>query len=122
MPRLNDNRKASVPVRMLCEAATATGGFKLGSLKALYDFSDDGTPEKLDLVQGAIYTLVEMGDDGWWVARDPTGREGLVPTSYVERCATPPTRHGSAPMIRSTDVGDGGTMTHGSILRKVSAC
>lgn len=52
-------------------------------LQAIYDFTAGDSCE-LSLTAGSPVEIVEAGDDGWTKVRDvSSGREGLVPTSYI---------------------------------------
>jgi len=50
---------------------------------ALYDFAA-GTEAELNLSAGERVIVLQSGSDGWMRARNMAGKEGLVPSSYVE--------------------------------------
>nr|8C1V_D Chain D, Sb92 [Homo sapiens]8C1V_E Chain E, Sb92 [Homo sapiens]8C1V_F Chain F, Sb92 [Homo sapiens] len=48
-------------------------------------FSTD--PADLTFKKGEILLVIERGTsagDGWWIAKDAKGNEGLVPRTYLE--------------------------------------
>ncbi|CAH8487247.1 unnamed protein product [Dicrocoelium dendriticum] len=52
--------------------------------RVIYDFSAQGEGE-LSVAQGEEITVLDQTvGDGWWSAKNDFGREGLVPSSYVE--------------------------------------
>ena len=51
--------------------------------KSLYEYSSDATDE-LDLVPGDLLQVLVKHDDDWWYVRHQNGREGLIPSNYVE--------------------------------------
>ncbi|KAJ1920248.1 class II myosin [Mycoemilia scoparia] len=59
---------------------------RLPRCKALYDFP--ASENNIELVESAIYEIVEKNSSGWWLARQ-MGRteEGWIPSNYVEEVA-----------------------------------
>ena len=51
--------------------------------KALYDYTAEVGTDELSVKAGAVLTVLKKHDSGWWLCRD-AGREGLVPSTYVE--------------------------------------
>lgn len=55
------------------------------SIKAKAKFNFPGKdPEDLPFKKGDILTIIRKEEDQWWLARDNTGREGMVPVPYIE--------------------------------------
>jgi hypothetical protein len=50
---------------------------------AQYDYLDDQREGVLHFARFAVITLVEKGDDGWWLGKLPNGQTGYFPGSYV---------------------------------------
>ena len=51
--------------------------------KALYDYTAEVETDELSVKAGTLLTVLKKHDSGWWLCRD-AGREGLVPSTYVE--------------------------------------
>lgn len=51
--------------------------------KALYDY-DTKNEGEMSLKEGEIVTITDKDPSGWWYATADDGREGFVPSSYVE--------------------------------------
>ncbi|XP_066934890.1 crk-like protein [Clytia hemisphaerica] len=47
--------------------------------------------EDLPFKKGDFLTIIRKEEDQWWLARDNTGREGMIPVPYVEVVNTTPT-------------------------------
>ena len=61
---------------------------KLFKVKALYDFVASH-PDDLAFSQNDVLTITNSDyGDGWFYGRNNIGREGMIPSSYVE--ALPP--------------------------------
>ncbi|PSC76102.1 short-chain dehydrogenase [Micractinium conductrix] len=61
----------------------ARGGKAIGTGTVLHTFVGDyNQPEELSVFEGDKVEVLEEAD-GWMLVRDPSGREGLVPTSYL---------------------------------------
>lgn len=41
-------------------------------------------PEELSIFEGDIVEVVDLGQEGWALVKDPSGHQGLVPRSYVD--------------------------------------
>lgn len=64
--------------------------------KVLYDFA--GTKEnELSITKGQIIEIVQKENNGWWLAKTPTGGQAWVPAAYVEEQAPPPVAAPRAP-------------------------
>lgn len=71
-------------------SATAAGGAEDEGeeeegekFKALYDY-DTKNEGEMSLREGEIVTITDKDPSGWWYATADDGREGFVPSSYVE--------------------------------------
>jgi len=51
--------------------------------KAMFDYESQNEGE-MSLKEGEIIMITEKDPSGWWYAQAPDGREGFVPSSYVE--------------------------------------
>jgi hypothetical protein len=51
--------------------------------KSLYEYCSDASDE-LDLFPGDLLQVLVKHDDDWWYVRHQNGREGLIPSNYVE--------------------------------------
>jgi len=51
--------------------------------RALFDYESQNDGE-MSLKEGEIVTITEKDPSGWWYAQAGDGREGFVPSSYVE--------------------------------------
>jgi len=49
----------------------------------VYDFESED-PDELPFVENEILTIVSKNDEGWWRARNSSGRIGLIPANYTE--------------------------------------
>ncbi|KAG6854760.1 hypothetical protein C0991_001187 [Blastosporella zonata] len=54
---------------------------------ALYDFAADGDDE-LSISEGEDLVILERDGDEWWKCRNSSGKEGVVPASYIELSAS----------------------------------
>ncbi|KAJ3536537.1 hypothetical protein NMY22_g6000 [Coprinellus aureogranulatus] len=73
----------------LPEAPSSVPLFKV---KALWNYDEDRKDEKdLSFRVGDIIEIVQETNADWWVGR-VHGREGLVPSAYVEKLPVPPPR------------------------------
>jgi hypothetical protein len=51
----------------------------------LFDFSARQGDELSIRKDGTVYILQDLdSDDDWWLVRDPSGKRGLVPASYLK--------------------------------------
>ena len=41
-------------------------------------------PEELSIFEGDVVEVLDLGQEGWALVRDPSGHQGLVPRSYVD--------------------------------------
>ncbi len=41
-------------------------------------------PEELSIFEGDVVEVLDIGQEGWALVRDPSGHQGLVPRSYVD--------------------------------------
>lgn len=81
----------------------------LMKVRAKFDFHGKD-PEDLPFKKSDMLTVIRKEEEEWWLARDNTGREGMIPATYVEVIVSPvsPARSptlGVKPMkkIRSND-------------------
>ncbi|XP_022099500.1 adapter molecule Crk-like [Acanthaster planci] len=51
--------------------------------KAQYNFTQTDD-EDLSFCKGDILTIIRKDEDQWWLARNNSGREGLVPANYIK--------------------------------------
>ena len=52
---------------------------------ALFDLVAEDTTSDLSLRAGeTLEALTELDEDGWFTARNADGKEGMVPSNYVE--------------------------------------
>nr|XP_056721960.1 proline-serine-threonine phosphatase-interacting protein 1 isoform X2 [Euleptes europaea] len=51
--------------------------------RVLYDYTAQNEDE-LDIRAGDVVTVIEVGEDGWWMA-EQNGQQGFVPGSYLEK-------------------------------------
>ena len=57
--------------------------------RAVFDFTPRNGAQELGLRKGDIVAVVVQGQGGWWRARARDGREGFVPSNYLERVYNP---------------------------------
>jgi peroxin-13 len=57
--------------------------------RAVFDFTPRNRAEELALRKGDIVAVVVQGQGGWWRVRARDGREGYVPSNYLERVYNP---------------------------------
>ena len=65
------------------EEADEEGEEEGEKFKALYDY-DTKNEGEMSLKEGEIVTITDKDPSGWWYATADDGREGFVPSSYVE--------------------------------------
>jgi len=41
-------------------------------------------PEELSIFEGDVVEVLDLGQEGWALVRDPSGHQGLVPRSYID--------------------------------------
>lgn len=78
-------------VRQSCEGAESVNSKSsvtnnitdVTKVKAKYNFPGND-PDDLPFKKNDILTIVEKQEDQWWMAKDCTGKEGLIPVNYVE--------------------------------------
>jgi len=59
-------------------------GEKAEKAIALYEFQADGDDE-LTVAENEVLTVVQKGpDEGWWKCRNSRGKEGVVPSAYLQ--------------------------------------
>ncbi|KAK5174144.1 cytoskeletal protein binding protein [Saxophila tyrrhenica] len=76
-------------------AGTGTAGLKTGQM--LYEFMAQGDDEVTVAVGDEVIVLDDTKSDEWWMVRRlKNGKEGVVPSSYVEVTGTVPTRPDTA--------------------------
>ena len=82
-------------LREVLEAGSGGGGQKKG--KMLYEFMAQGEDEVTVAVEDEVVIIDDTKSDEWWmVRRIKNGREGVVPSSYVEITGiVPPPRSSS---------------------------
>ena len=77
-------------LREIIAAATGAGGQKTGQV--LYDFMAQGDDEVTVAIGDEVLILDDQKSEEWWnVRRLKNGKEGVVPSSYVEITGTLPT-------------------------------
>ena len=70
-------------LREVIEASTGKGGHKKGHM--LYDFMAQGDDEVTVAVGDEVVVLDDVKSEEWWMVRRlKNGKEGVVPSSYVE--------------------------------------
>jgi len=42
--------------------------------------------DELDLKEGAVYTVIQTTESGWWYAIDEDGIDGWCPSNYLDKC------------------------------------
>lgn len=52
-------------------------------VKAKYNFPGND-PDDLPFKKNDILTIIKKEEDQWWMARDCTGKEGMIPVNYVD--------------------------------------
>lgn len=58
--------------------------------KALYEFTGDPDGGELSFQQDELLVIIRQDiGDGWWEARSQSGKQGLIPESYVEIVSLP---------------------------------
>jgi len=72
--------KASTPEKEESHGGEGEEGVKH---RALFDYESQNDGE-MSLKEGEIVTITEKDPSGWWYANAEGGREGFVPSSYVE--------------------------------------
>jgi len=55
----------------------------LMKVRAKFNFHGND-PEDLPFKKGDMLTVIRKEEEKWWLARDNTGREGMIPVPYVE--------------------------------------
>lgn len=71
----------------------------LGSVqfyRAMFDFTPQNEAQELALRKGDIVAVVVQGQGEWWRVRARDGREGFVPSNYLERMYNPGQQVGEA--------------------------
>ncbi|KIW13995.1 hypothetical protein PV08_06776 [Exophiala spinifera] len=68
------------------DSAMNGSGQKRGKMLYAYEARDDG---EISLPEGAEFKIVEPDDGGWTKVHAGMGKEGLVPTAYLEELPTP---------------------------------
>lgn len=54
-----------------------------GAVTALYEFVAQGEDE-LSVTENEVLTIVDKSDEEWWLVRNLSGQEGVVPAQYVQ--------------------------------------
>ena len=103
-------RRNSRPASWLLQAAApapAAGGGRAGpaglqmaTVQHMF-VADYNQPEELSVFEGDRVEILEESD-GWMLVKDPSGNQGLVPTSYLQ--LDPPPAGGTARPRRSSSV------------------
>jgi peroxin-13 len=57
--------------------------------RAMFDFVPQNPASEIPLRKGDVVAIVERTDAGWWRARLGDGREGYVPSTYLESVHNP---------------------------------
>eukprot|EP00485_Elphidium_margaritaceum_P012424 CAMPEP_0202687288 /NCGR_PEP_ID=MMETSP1385-20130828/2985_1 /ASSEMBLY_ACC=CAM_ASM_000861 /TAXON_ID=933848 /ORGANISM="Elphidium margaritaceum" /LENGTH=830 /DNA_ID=CAMNT_0049342055 /DNA_START=33 /DNA_END=2525 /DNA_ORIENTATION=- len=57
-------------------------GFYVRAITDYYGVAAD----ELDLNEGAIYSVIQTTESGWWYAIDGDGIDGWVPSNYLDKC------------------------------------
>ena len=82
-------RQEGVREVLAASAGTGAGGLKTG--KMLYEFMAQGEDEVTVAAEDEVIVLDDSKSDEWWqVRRLKNGKEGVVPSSYVEVTGTLP--------------------------------
>jgi flagellar basal body rod protein FlgF len=55
----------------------------------MFDFMPQNRGEELLLRKGDVVAVVVQGQSGWWRVRARDGREGYVPSNYLEKVYNP---------------------------------
>jgi len=75
---------APAPVHEQPAAESAGGDGEEGTLhRALFDYDSQNDGE-MSMKEGELVKITEKDPSGWWYATTNDGREGFVPSSYVE--------------------------------------
>jgi len=70
--------------------------------KALWGYNEDGNdPQDLSFQPGDIIEIVQETNNDWWTGRY-NGREGLFPSTYVEKLSSAPSSRPPAPPVPRT--------------------
>jgi len=64
-------------------AASAPPVAETQKVKAKYNFPGND-PDDLPFKKNDILTIIKKEEDQWWMARDCTGKEGMIPVNYVD--------------------------------------
>ncbi|KAK7897071.1 Protein BZZ1 [Exophiala xenobiotica] len=84
------NRVVAPPPSTYVSGAAESGangtGQKRGKMLYAYEARDQG---EVSLPEGAEFKIIEPDDGGWTKIHAGLGKEGLVPTAYLEELATP---------------------------------
>jgi len=80
-------------------------------VKAKYNFPGHD-PDDLPFKKNDILTIISKEEEQWWMARDCTGKEGMIPVNYVDpirqnRTSLPPTVPPSSLSGRTSSGGAG---------------
>lgn len=87
-------------LREVIEAGTGRGGQKKGVM--LYDFMAQGNDEVTVAIGDDVVIIDDTKSEEWWhVRRLKNGKEGVVPSSYVEITGTMPSSHVTSPATAS---------------------
>ncbi|WWC91237.1 uncharacterized protein L201_006179 [Kwoniella dendrophila CBS 6074] len=54
-----------------------------GTASVLYDFDADGDDE-LTVKEGETLTILDKENDEWWLVKNSSGKEGVVPAAYLQ--------------------------------------